>query len=116
AVEDMVANAAINANSTLTILVGGGALIFGATGLFFQLKAAMNNIWGVTAKKETILRTVINRMISFGMVMVVGLLLLISLVISTLLKVVGEYLAGISETFSMLLLNSLNFAISFAII
>jgi len=116
AVEDMVANAAINANSTLAIIFGGGALIFGATGLFFQLKAAMNNIWSVTAKKETIWRTVINRMISFGMVMVVGLLLLISLIISTLLKVVGEYLAEISQVFSMLMLNILNFAISFAII
>lgn len=116
AVEDMVANAAINANSTLAIIFGGGALIFGATGLFFQLKAAMNNIWSVTAKKETIWRTVINRTISFGMVMVVGLLLLISLIISTLLKVVGEYLAEISQVFSMLMLNILNFAISFAII
>lgn len=116
AVEDMVANAAINANSTLAIIFGGGALVFGATGLFFQLKAAMNNIWSVTAKKETIWRTVVNRMISFGMVMVVGLLLLISLIISTLLKVVGDYLSAISQEFSMLMLNILNFAISFAII
>ena len=116
AVEDMVANAAINDNSTMAIIVGGGALIFGATGLFFQLKEAMNNIWSVTAKKETIWRTVINRVISFGMVMVVGLLLLISLVISTLLKVVGDYLTDISPVLTTWTLNILNFVISFGII
>ena len=116
AVEGMVANAALNANSTLAIIFGGGALVFGATGLFFQLKAAMNNIWNVRAKKDSIWRMIINRVVSFGMVMVVGLLLLISLVISTILAAIGEYLSSIAPDFTVFMLKALNLIISFGII
>lgn len=116
AVEGMVANAALNANSTLTIIFGGGALVFGATGLFFQLKAAMNNIWNVRAKKDTIIRMIINRMISFGMVMVVGLLLLISLVISAVLSALRDFLSSIAPEVTVFMIQALNYIISFGII
>ena len=116
AVEDMVANAALSQSSTLALIFGLGFLIFGATGVFFQLKAAMNNIWNVVAKKDTFLRMIINRIISFGMVMVVGLLLLISLVISAILAAIGDYLSFIAPEVTVFLIKSINFIISFVII
>ena len=116
AIEEMVANAALTDGSTITIIFGVGFLLFGATGVFFQLKAAMNNIWNISAKKNTILRVVINRVISFGMILVVGLLLLISLIISAVLTAVSDYLSTIAPDFTALLLRVLNFLISFLVI
>lgn len=116
AIEEMVAKAALNDQSTLALIFGVAFLIFGATGVFFQLKAAMNNIWNIAAKKNTFFRMIINRIISFGMVMVLGLLLLISLVISAILTVLSEYLTSIAPTITIFMIEVLNILIPFIII
>lgn len=116
AIENMVANAALTEGSTFAIIFGVLFLIFGATGVFFQLKAAMNNIWNVAAKKNTVWRVVINRIISFGMVMVVGLLMLVALIISTVLTFVSEYMAEYAPAVTQILVKIADFLISFTII
>lgn len=116
AIEGMIANAALNESSTIAVIFGVAFLIFGATGVFFQLKAAMNNIWNVTAKKNTVKRIIINRIISLGMVFVVGLLLLISLVISAIINAFSDYLASVAPIITSFMLEVLNFLISFLFI
>ncbi|AVR46275.1 ribonuclease BN [Christiangramia fulva] len=116
AVEAMIQNAALSQNSTWAVIFGILMLVFGATGVFFQLKLAMNNIWNVAAKKTDFLRLVLDRVISLGMVFVLGLLLLIAMVVSTLLKLladkIGEYLPNITG----FMVRVGNFFISFIII
>ncbi len=116
AVESMIENAALTQDSTLTVIFGFVMLIFGATGVFFQLKLAMNNIWNVAAKKTNFLRLVLDRVISLGMVFVLGLLMLIAMVISTVLKIVAgkvqEFLPNITE----FMVRVANFCLSFLII
>lgn len=116
AIEGMIASAAINNSSTIAVIFGAAFLIFGATGVFFQLKAAMNNIWNVAAKKNSVKRIVINRIISLGMVFVLGLLLLVSLVISTILRAVSDYLASIAPVITSFMLEIFNYLLSFLII
>lgn len=116
AIEGMIANAALNDSSTIAVIFGLAFLIFGATGVFFQLKAAMNNIWNVTAKRNTVKRIIINRIISLGMVFVLGLLLLVSLVISASLAAISDYLASIAPVITTFMLDLLNFLLSFLII
>lgn len=116
AIEGMIAKASLNESSTFAVIFGVAFLVFGATGVFFQLKAAMNNIWNVTAKKNTVQRIIINRIISLGMVFVVGLLLLISLIISAMLAALSDYLASIAPVITTFMLDILNFLISFLII
>ena len=116
AIQGMIANAALNDSSTWAVIFGIAFLVFGATGVFFQLKAAMNNIWNVTAKKNTVKRIIINRIISLGMVFVLGLLMLISLIISTVIKAIKDYLASIAPVITPFILEVLNFLLSFVII
>lgn len=116
AIQGMIANAALNQSSTWAVIFGLAFLVFGATGVFFQLKAAMNNIWNVTAKKNTVKRIVINRIISLGMVFVLGLLMLISLIISAVLAALSDYLARIAPVITAFMLQLLNFLLSFLII
>jgi membrane protein len=74
-------------------VVGIGALLFAASGVFTQLQGSMNAIW--RAKRQTstgVLKLLWQRLLSFGMVMGIGLLLLLSLIISTVLSTVGGYL------------------------
>lgn len=113
AIEGMVANAALKDSSVFAVIFGVSFLIFGATGVFFHLKAAMNEIWNVAAKKNNVKRVVINRVISLGMVFVVGLLLLIALIISAVLTALTDYLAAIAPRITTLLLKILEFLLSF---
>ncbi|SDS42839.1 YihY/virulence factor BrkB family protein [Christiangramia echinicola] len=116
AVESMIENAALNQDSTLTVIFGLSMLIFGATGVFFQLKIAMNNIWNVAAKKTNFLRLVLDRVISLGMIFVIGLLLLIAMVVSTLLKMVTGQVGNIFPNVTDFVVIVANYLLSFLFI
>lgn len=116
AIETMIVNVSESEDSTLAIVFSIGMVLFAATGVFFQLKKTMNHIWSVAAKKATFVRMLMDRLISFGMVLVIGFLLLISLVISALLSVLKEQIEQISERVTVILVDILNFGISFLIL
>lgn len=116
AVEGMITSAAVNENSTWAIIFGVAMLLFGATGVFFRLKISMNKIWNVAAKKETFLRMIIDRLISFGMVLAIGFLLLLALVISAIVKILGEYIEQSAPVITAIGLNIFNYILSFVFI
>ncbi len=115
-IEELISNAAVSPDSTLAIIIGVSILIFGATGVFFQLKIAMNNIWNVAAKKTNFLQLIIDRLISFGMVLVIGLLLLISLVVSTILSIFRGEIENFAPNITGTMVDFVNFSFSFIII
>ena len=116
AIESMISSAAVTQNSTWAVIFGVSMLLFGATGVFFRLKMSMNNIWNVAAKEETFLRLVIDRLISFGMVLVLGLLLLVALVISALVKILSEYISTSAPAITSVSLDIFNYILSFLFI
>ena len=74
-------------------LLGVAALLFGATGVFLELKDSMNTIWGVEVKPSRGPGILIkDRVLSFVMVLVIGFLLLASMVLSTILSSIGRWM------------------------
>lgn len=72
-----------------------GSLLFGATGLFFQLQKSLNSIWEVEKKPEAgIKRMLLDRATSLGIIIIVGVLLLISLVLSAIISVLSDWLSN----------------------
>ncbi len=116
AIETMIVNVSESEDSTFAIIFSIGMVLFAATGVFFQLKKTMNHIWSVAAKKANFVRMLMDRLISFGMVLVIGFLLLISLVISAVLNMLKEHIEQISESFTAVFVDILNFGISFLIL
>ncbi|MCL6220187.1 YihY/virulence factor BrkB family protein [Zunongwangia pacifica] len=116
AIEEMISNAWLSDESTFAVIFGVGMLLFGATGVFVQLKLAMNNIWNVAEKRSNFWSLLLDRAISFGMILVIGLLLLISLVIAALLNVVKERIHFIAPNVTGTMLEIANFIISFLVI
>jgi membrane protein len=71
-------------------------LLFGASGVFSELKDALNTIWGVTIKPGRALRTLVReKVLAFAMVLGVGCLLLISLTFSTALGAIAKFAPGL---------------------
>jgi membrane protein len=83
------------AAGTIAAVIGFATLLFGAAGVFGQLKGALNTIWEVAPKPNRGLWGLIrDNVLSFTMVLGVGFMLLVSLLISTAISAVGKYLAG----------------------
>lgn len=116
AIESMLTNVALSERSTIAVIFGVAMLLFGATGVFFQLKMAMNNIWNVAEKKVNFMRLVIDRLISFGMVLVIGFLLLIALLISAMLSILKDKIEDIAPAVTAFMVDTANFLISFGFI
>lgn len=115
-VEVMIANAAETGSSTLAMLIGIGLLLFGATTVFYHLQLSLNRIWGVMPKpKQAFIKYVKDRLLSFGLVLIIGFLLLLSLIITSLLAILGEWLRHHWPLFSSPLMSLINYAISLSV-
>ena len=115
-INTMLTNTSQSGSGILGTIIGFAILIVGATGLFAQLQNALNKIWNVKPKPSAgILHMFMVRLLSLGMVLVIGFLLLVSLALSAALSVVSNYFNGLlpgGDTFWQLI----NFLLSIAVI
>ena len=94
-VQTMIKSANQPATSLIAAISGSAALLFGASGVFGQLKDALNTIWEVKAKSgQGVAGFIREHLLSFGMVLVIGFLLLISLFLSAAVAAVGKVAGG----------------------
>lgn len=91
-------------------------LLVGATRVFAELQSALDRIWKVPDLKQRAgwWRMLRARLLSLGLVMGMGFLLLVSLVVSAGLAVVGGWFSGFFPGWEMLL-QALNMLVSFAV-
>lgn len=88
-------------------------LLFGAAGVFGELRSALNKIWDLEPEPSTGLwNTVRERLFSVGMVLAVGFLLLVSLLLNAVLAAVGKLCIQVLPL-PEIALSALNFLISF---
>jgi membrane protein len=77
--------------ATLLVLI---LLLVGATTVFGELQDALDRIWQIPARERTSgwLSLVRARLLSFGMILAIGFLLMVSLVVSAMLSMAGRWL------------------------
>lgn len=96
-IERIIANAYENGGLTASSIISFGVLLFGATGVFYQIQQSLNIMWNVEPQPDQqLLKYLFDRLFSFGMILMIGFMLLVSLVISSLLSGLGQWL---SDTF-----------------
>ncbi|HEX5761477.1 MAG TPA: YihY/virulence factor BrkB family protein [Thermoanaerobaculia bacterium] len=116
AVQTMIANAYREESGPWAAAVAVLATLFGATGVFAQLQASLNKIWNVPPGRQPALKALLKaRAVSFGMVVGIGFLLLVSLVASAALAALDELVGGFWPTLQPLL-QGLSFLLSFALV
>ena len=91
--EQMIQAAAKPKSGRLATIVGLLTLMLGASGVFGQLKDAMNTIWNVQPKKASGIKGfIVQRFLSMAMVLGIGFLLLVTLVFDTVIAAMGPML------------------------
>jgi len=95
AVQAMLEGAAKPSSSKLATAIGLLTFFLGSTGAFLELQTALNGIWRVKAKPSAGIRQLLlPRLISFGLVVAVGFLLLVSLLVSAALAALDRYMGN----------------------
>ena len=98
-------------------IIGAVVLIIGATGVFTEMQGSINFIWSVKAKpKKSWLKYLINRLISFSLVLGLGFLLLVSLVFNALLNLLSDRLIKIFPHYTVSLFQFVNTIIILVVI
>ncbi len=92
AVQALLAGARDPASGLLATLMAGALLLVTATSVFAELKASLDDVWGVKNTSESGFRILLRtRLLSFGLVLVLAVLLLVSLLISATLAMLERY-------------------------
>ena len=114
AIQALLADARDPASGLAATVTAGVLLLVGATSVFVELKASLDEIWGIEPPKgRAVIAFLRTRLYAFGLVLVLAFLLLVSLVLSAALAVV-ERMAGAAGSYA--LLGLLSSTISFATI
>lgn len=113
--ETAIANANKPTTGSIASLLSIAVLLWGSTNVFAQLQNSLNAIWNVSAKPGGGIWTVIRtRLLSFGMVLGLGFLLLVSLFLSTVLTAMttsfSQFLPGVDWLWQLL-----NYAVSLGV-
>ena len=116
-VESMIANAADPGTSRIAFWAGLGFLIFGSTTVFYQLQLSLNHIWGVVPKpRKAFLKYLKDRLFSFGLIVAIGFLLLISFILNSLISIMGDWLKTQWPDTISSLLNITNYLIGLIVV
>jgi membrane protein len=117
-IQDMIIQASRLRNSLLATIIGIITILVGATGVFAEFQFALNAIWEVKLDKAKsgIWNIIRVRLFSFGLIISIAFLLIISLVVSALISAFGTWLTGHFSDSFLLVINLLNTGISVTIL
>ena len=97
AVQSLLECASHRRAGTMATVIGSITFLIAATGAFLELQVALNTIWRVKVKAGVNLRAfLVDRLRSFGLVVAVGFLLLVSLAVTAALAALNAWLARLS--------------------
>jgi membrane protein len=108
------------AEGIAALLLGIITLLFGALGVFNELHTSLNLIWNIKVEKTkgflaSIKKLLMDRFLSFAMVLVIGFLLLVSLVVTAALSATQETIGDVFPL-SELVWQIVNLALSIGVI
>jgi membrane protein len=103
AVQSLLEGASHRRAGIFATVVGAITFIVAATGAFLELQVALNTIWRVKPRPSGHVRAfVMDRLVSFGLVVGVGFLLLVSLSVTAALAALNAWLFDLSPASSAL--------------
>lgn len=92
-VQEIIKNISVSKSGHLAAIIGVITLFLGATSVFAEIQDSINSIWHLKLKpNQGWRRTILKRLISFGVIASLGFLLMVSLAASALVEAMGKTL------------------------
>jgi len=115
-IQEIIKNASLSGKSVTTAIIGFIALLIGATTVFAEIQDSINTIWNLKPKpKKGWLKMLVNRLLSFSVVVGLGFVLLVSLIVNGLIESMMDRLQQKFPELTVIVLYILNLIITFVI-
>src|SRR5690606_8090853 len=116
-VQEIIKNLSLSGKSNIALIVSGITLLLGATTVFGDIQNSINKIWRVRSTvSKGWLKLLKDRLLSSSLVIGLGFLLVVTLIINGVVLAFTERLQRYFADMTVMLFNSINFLLSFAII
>jgi len=116
-IQQIIKSATLSGKSTITAIVGFLTLMIGATTVFAEIQDSVNIIWNLKAKpKNGWLKIILNRLISFSVVVGLGFILLVSLIVNGLIEGLMDRLQARFPDLTVIVVYIINLLITFIVI
>jgi membrane protein len=118
-IQETIRNTALSNDSYFATIIGICSLVIGATGIFTEMQDSINQVWHLKPKPRKgtgVLKMVINRLLSFSMIAVLGFLLLVSLIINSVMDIFFEKFSKAFPDIQVMVLYIFNFIFTFFVI
>jgi membrane protein len=104
AIQTALVSANNDQNGIIATVIATALLLVGATTVFSELKDSLDDIWQIPKPPSAgIIVLVRTRLLSFGLILVLGFLLLVSLVVNAVLALLQSYWSGVGSNFLVVL-------------
>ena len=92
-IQEIIKNASLSGKGGVALIIGIVTLLIGATTVFGEIQDSINSIWGLKPRpKVGIMKLLVTRLVSFGMIASLGFLLLVSLGATAVVEAIGNKL------------------------
>jgi membrane protein len=116
-IQETIKSASLSGKGTVTGIFGVVTLLIGATTVFAEIQDSINTIWGLKPKpKKGWLKMLLDRLLSFSIVVSLGFLLLVSLIITGLVEALSQHLVKVFPDLAVLVVYVLNLLITFVVV
>ncbi len=116
-IQSMITKLHLEGPNPMATAIGIGTLVFASTTIFVTLQESLNQVWNLQTKaKNGIMKLVRDRVLSFGMILSLSFLLLVSLVISALIGILTDYLQRLLPGLAIVFIYILDVAVSLSLI
>jgi membrane protein len=115
-IQEIIKNASLSGKSNVTAIIGFVTLFIGATGVFAEIQDTINFIWNLKPKpKKNWRKVLVDRLLSFSVVVSLGFLLLVSLLVTAVVEALSGRLHQIFPSATVTLVYVINLLITFGI-
>ena len=116
AVEAILTTVSKPTESITAAVIGVAVLLIGATAVFGELQDALDRIWRapVADKSNSLWRLLRTRLLSFGMILGIAFLLMVSLVLGAVMAALGKWMGGVFGSWEVLA-QMVNLFVGFAL-
>ena len=112
-IQDIIKNIQNSHHTVTGAIIGGAILVIGATGVFAEIQGSINYMWSILAKpKKGWLKLIMNRLLSFSLIIAFGFISMVALVVSSLMDLLSSYLKRYFSHFTVYVFYAVNLVLS----
>jgi membrane protein len=117
-IQQTMQNSLTTGQSQMAAIIGLASLVIGATGVFGEIQDSINRLWKLKAKPRKgrgLFRFIINRLLSFSMIISLGFILLVSLIINGAMDLLVNHLLKNFQSVTVIVAYIINIIVTFLI-